>query len=1151
MQYVEQSVRKCRVYEDFSKLYAGLQKEEVRLGYTDCVCRRTLYRMLAKMSNDGKLVMYEVVFRNKGAQTQLMFICHPDVGETDELLLSVIEKEKLKFFIRISNEQVRKRKFQTVDVGPATKKMAEEKKEEKIVKPVPPVLVQPIQTKKRKPFVSEIRYGSTPKFHRIRAIHEFFFYLVYDYPEKIEIVEPLKAIELWKLAEPRINYDELLNEMPPIYSSEIGWKMFVPSILRYPPYTEQGWFLMGDALLRMPLSIYVSISNILFEVPGLDEMLAHPIRKHYLLCSLPPALQEELMSQRKHVINATDQCRRAACMGLLQFGPQRQKDRAQVFVYLNKYASQLNTVTSEPGYYQTTVKEYEKIEYTFNTTEDVSAYWSDLHSICINTSLGKRMVTDYVTMRWDQTPSMVAIWQNRTRQMVMSNDLGEQPGDGRGAGGLDSSMFAHLHRNWSFHRTSTSRKPRPAKPVHAPIKLRQKNNALTLVPNLPARTVAPIKRASKRKSQHVTVKVVKKRVRQQLYDDVDRQALRKMVKLRVDWNQDEDNLLLICRAAMQTMFPTARKLNVSSQQIRDILHWSLKSFDKTSKACKRRIVYMMKREAIARKVHMLVQEVEQNRFIKKRFGENFYSTLIKQIPDEDDCLHALRTFYVDLVYQMKNQNYLLDGSTDKSNTLVLPDTLAEFHQMYSAKYESYSHDRLKYSTPTCPREIEVTVMSTIIHSSCCCIRDKTSWNIQLYEIYKNYPDRTLSEAMSKVRDDHLISANKLSTKVMSTRNLPLSTSPYHLSAIYTFAMLTSIPVRLVDATYKAYGEISAAVSEGEMPLNRIDGGYFMLMAEMLHHNPLLQIDIGIPDPVLVFDTSKCPENQILLERINNRFRSIFDYVQNDNKQKLGAANVAAQLIGGASMAEANRERRVTISTEEHRTVGYYVSPVERLMKMDDSMFHFYCVLDAVGRCTKMANLAIDEDNRCSFDCVLGKENPVGSSIEIIHRRSDLLARISEDDQVELSLIAEFEIDISNILSVFNVLVSKRFELETGPNEEPEEVTDHGMLQLSMDILRDDQDPNAMNVDMGGDDTIVPDEQDETEPQLDAIIQPEEEADVDVDDMLPGGKGGEKIYKMHDYFFLNPCRLSLRMSSSREMVQADAVERDAILERATR
>jgi general transcription factor 3C polypeptide 1 len=40
---------------------------------------------------------------------------------------------------------------------------------------------------------------------------------------------------------------------------------------------KDGWCLMCDVLLRLPLSVFVKMVNISIEIPGLERYLAHPI----------------------------------------------------------------------------------------------------------------------------------------------------------------------------------------------------------------------------------------------------------------------------------------------------------------------------------------------------------------------------------------------------------------------------------------------------------------------------------------------------------------------------------------------------------------------------------------------------------------------------------------------------------------------------------------------------------------------------------------------------------------------------------------------------------------------------------------------------------------------------------------------------------
>jgi general transcription factor 3C polypeptide 1 len=61
----------------------------------------------------------------------------------------------------------------------------------------------------------------------------------------------------------------------------------------------------------------------------------------------------------------------------------------QVFVFLNRKATLLDTTTSKPGYHQ--VSEdivYTEHKYEFHTLDDVDKYWYEMWNFCIHTQLG-------------------------------------------------------------------------------------------------------------------------------------------------------------------------------------------------------------------------------------------------------------------------------------------------------------------------------------------------------------------------------------------------------------------------------------------------------------------------------------------------------------------------------------------------------------------------------------------------------------------------------------------------------------------------------------------------------------------------------------------------------------------------------------------
>ena len=87
---------------------------------------------------------------------------------------------------------------------------------------------------------------------------------------------------------------------------------------------------MCDVLLRLPLSVFVKLVNITFEVSGLQEFLTHPVRRHYLIRSLPHSIRNKLLFQRKYIFTVHEVATRLAYIGVLQFGPQKLKEKDQV-----------------------------------------------------------------------------------------------------------------------------------------------------------------------------------------------------------------------------------------------------------------------------------------------------------------------------------------------------------------------------------------------------------------------------------------------------------------------------------------------------------------------------------------------------------------------------------------------------------------------------------------------------------------------------------------------------------------------------------------------------------------------------------------------------------------------------------------------------
>lgn len=450
------------VIEDVNKLVQLILQEELKLGYKDQMCKRSMNRLLVRLSAEKRIALWSITLSYEQKVKELMFITHPHVDENNSVFISLIEKEKFEFLVKISNEKTRikamnKQANEDKTSSDKNSKTDSSQKRTRVKKPI-----EELAPKKKIEQNSIANYGYTPKFIRMRRLHEFLFYLIHDYPEDLQTFSPEETFSNWKTIEPSINYDELYPELSTIYSNETNWKMFVPPLLPYQGYPK-GWAVMSDILLRIPLSIFAKVFNINFEVPGLGELLEHPIRKHYLLNYLPVEIQNAIVSSRKYVFSVDEVVKRLCCIGLVQIGPNRQKEKDQLFIFVNRRASLKNTVDSSPGYFQTTAKEYPVEEYYFNSNDDIARYWDDVYRICLNTKLGRRKQGYEATKNvWYTQPLLAEQMQPRNAYDVQSLDDASIPGDGRGAAGFDSSFYAHLQRNWTFKKTNFPNKITPS-----------------------------------------------------------------------------------------------------------------------------------------------------------------------------------------------------------------------------------------------------------------------------------------------------------------------------------------------------------------------------------------------------------------------------------------------------------------------------------------------------------------------------------------------------------------------------------------------------------------------------------------------------------------------------------------------------------------
>ncbi|BES97387.1 general transcription factor 3C polypeptide [Nesidiocoris tenuis] len=822
VQMIIKAVNTFKVIHDPHKLQRLIYEEEEKEGHKYVVDRRSVARILDKLVADGLVRIMKIKLEGYGRLKMLQFIVHPSVTAEDSLIKSAIEQAKMKLPI-ITKESIKRENRLMKHLGSPTPTSFD------------------LGTYNSK---AGRKYGLKPKFVKKQVLHSFMFYLAYGHEGREATADEVRDYLISKNQDP-----EIAKELTTIYSTTSDWKTFVPPVPDHKEYSR-GWILVSDLLVRLPLSLFLSIVNVPYEIPGLLDYLDHPVKKYFLVRSLPPDIASKLTLHRKYIFVISDIIQKLAFMGLVQLGPQKLREKDQYFVFVNRNALLKDTTPSPSGYnHISSSMTYEIMPYKFNSLEDVEQYWYDLWNFAMNTNLGCRNVMTGKPVVIESVCTKKILLESiapRQTKEAYEKDVGYLPGDHLGAAGLDSDLFAHLKRNWYYpsegkleatthkaaehHKTAkrVGRKREPPKSDDAPrgfkkirlvapkaSKAADQEQSEVDVDDMPLSerairversVVSPVAEVtSKTKAKHKKItRFLKpkqfKTPRRPYYDQVDREALRRMVKLRVDWSSNEDNLLLICKVATLYMSADSRRhVAKNFALVREILHstYPQLSQNKTSRACQRRMCYMMKNPSTTHSVYLCLEEIKQDSEITDKFGMAVekLDRVVKALgKGPKACQAEYDKIYKDLVNCLigKLKTIALPDEATLENVCI-PDTVDEFKSKYNVvtpknmafRYGSFSEVQNIV-------DIMCSVVNVVIHSSLCCAYDKASYSYQLFYVYQQYPDKLLRSVIARCRSMQIVSCRKRYKRWKTLNNscLPLGASPYQLSITYINIMQT-------------------------------------------------------------------------------------------------------------------------------------------------------------------------------------------------------------------------------------------------------------------------------------------------------------------------------------------------------------------------
>ncbi|XP_068150528.1 general transcription factor 3C polypeptide 1 [Drosophila tropicalis] len=943
----------------------NIQKEEQNAGYSDSICRRSVLRLLQPMSESKVVNVYEISLQYGQRVRLYRLVTHPKITADHELLHREILRLKNNFHLMSEERQQRAPELSPKD----------NKKEPQRKKPKGSTQIE-----------STVSKVPAPKLLLAKALHEFLYYLIVELDRERKPLKMTKElVSQWQKTEPALQPRQFLEEwqaketyaMP--YNDEISWRTFIPPLPRYED-KPQGWIYFTDAMERMPLSLFLRICRI--ERDAMDKLrnqLKHPVRQHYLISQLDSTyLVPRLRIQQLYLTTL----RLLNQMGLLQIGEREMGcDLLQRWVYLNRRSRLLDTTTSNEHNYKRVSADhmYMELKFEFENRDFVAKYWAKLQHICIYTKLGFRKHMNLMP-KTARNRSSLNFLDPVGFEKALELDTGFVPGDQLGAGGIDSSIYAHQFRHWSWVQnkgfksetnspttaaSGASKSSNPGRKRMPTIARLKPTHKLQMRKSRPAQPGGSAQSPAKRKSGP--------------RDDVDRDALRNMRTLRVAWSPQEDRLLKMGRAVylfIDAPMPALALCNVGIV-CRDIIRRHLGICNKTTQACVRRLQFLMRMKRDLPEVPNWIYSMQTSPQFRPIYHERFLANLKRDYSSKTERNEALVIHFVLILTKLHGMINNAHGMMCRQ--FLLPDDLNDYKLQFRECSPLNADQQLLYRNPSTESELQVMIAVQVLHSTLCSAKDKTLFNLQTFEIYKHFSEEVLNAAFNKARADSLLVAVK--RRNIQTVNRSLSGPAHLLSSKYKYRL---IYLKLGYAVYDTYYQLSQKMQEehSEVQLPSPNFGQFLLMGEWLALGSV-RINLQLPANILTVDTTSMSRNTgSSTDRILDHYSCIFDNAPQTEYAKRLESECSGRQASRVRFHPANLSYRLPYS------------PYNHLSKLPLRAMHFFCALDALGESVSINSSRLEQSDFCPFaHCIMRSGNYLNAVERIVHERRPLLREL--------------------------------------------------------------------------------------------------------------------------------------------------------------
>ncbi|XP_063446965.1 general transcription factor 3C polypeptide 1-like [Mytilus trossulus] len=922
MSWLLEAIRDAKLIENVFHLIKNLRAKEKAEGSSFQIDKKTLNTLLHILVKQGKVRCIKTIIGTGDNTKLLQFYCDPSIQPTDNIVKSAIEQAKLKSF-SVSKESLKNSHKKKT---PVAKKPCKD-----LLEGLPDSARESIC--KLHEFKSKLKstdmiydkkaarlYGYKAKMQRGRIIQQLLWYLVYGYQGKVPDEEVTTQEDSSQEESSGDISAKGKSKIPPVHVNEMTWKRYLAPLPEHRGYPK-GWCLISDVLLSLPLCLFCALVHVSYKIDGLMEWLNDPVKCLYPISFLPCKISQRLLFARKYIFAFHENCQRLCHMGLLSFGSSNNKEKDQIFIYLHQYASLVDTRASYQGYFKTRMPPGHQLEmktYHFDSIEAVEQYWIDLKHFALSSNLGHKLLTD--KDKEDKTEAENVFLSLEQSQSPKSPadiiDDGIIPGDGRGPAGLDSSLYVHLGRNWSWgnlqpkpktsaftdslHGVEESQKTESEKAMamfeerkqmtissSPPRSKPQPKERITLIGGKKGATaeVVQVKVAKtkgnkggkgiKRKLQSddnpakkklVKLKSTKKGKRGKKpnlwQDEKDRAALEVKTSMRVHWSSKEDGLLLTCKIASLVMDKNSRGMIIPWVIVRDILYRYApeESVDKSSLACQRRVAHSLKNPIVKQNLSIFYAESIQDPKVKSYMN-------IKYTQGSDETIRVYKEVVDVLIKKF--------ASADVKEC-ALPETVDSLKK-FTISVVNPCLKTVVFSDPSNKSDILSSVLRNIFHSFVS-LNDKQGRSHEMYQLLSQYPDKLLEQTLNKMRGNGLIVRIK---KNADAKVIDTGVQGVKLSQKYTYRFQSRFPSIIFEESVECLNQLmafqKAAGPTGKLEINDLSKGGYCACYIGLYALGKLVFQTRIPRDIVILDPS-------LKQHFN---RGLYPVEDTDDETELG------------------------------------------------------------------------------------------------------------------------------------------------------------------------------------------------------------------------------------------------------------------------